>query len=166
MPSQRLATITAALEAEKLNITEELKQSTDAYWAIWRKTNSDIVTRRNMGDGTRKQGSLAPSVRTRNESDGGAVTVRWKSYSNNYARLNLAEKESLKYAKELPRKRNGITDAEVLLKRAEKWERELIAEILKKLDPLILEMNAVHQALKKIKTVERQLSKTTEAQEA
>ena len=165
MTSQRLATITATLDAEKEKIADELKRSVDAYWAIWRKTNSDIVTKRHKGDTSRKQGSLAPSVRIRKESDGGAVTVRWRNYSNNYARLNLANKESLKYAKELPRNKSGITDTRALLRVAEKWERELVIEILNTINPLILEMSAVHEAIKKIKTVERQLLKTTKAQE-
>lgn len=166
MPSQRLAHITATLEAEKQNITEELKQITDTYWAIWRKTNGDIVTQRRGGDGSRKQGSLAPTVRVRNEGDGGAVSVRWRVYENNYARLNLAEKSSLTFANEMTRKKNGLTSTSALMNKAQKWERELIEEILKQLNPLIMEMNAVHEALKKIKAVERQLSKTAENQEA
>ena len=78
------------------------------------------------------------------------VTLRWRIYENSWARLNVAKsnKQTLRYAKELKRNKDGTTSRFQLVKNAESWEVKLIDEFLIEAEPIITLINMIHQSLK------------------
>jgi hypothetical protein len=156
--SERLARASLCLKTERREVADQLSRIADSYWTVWKDKNRRIIKARKNGDSSLSVGVIAPSVREAPGTDG-KIIVRWRFYENPYSRINLANKESRRYAKDMPRKRNGFTDEKTLLSKAQDWEHALIRDALNQMAPLIHEANGLHEAIKKIAVSTRAIKK-------
>ncbi|MBH0017855.1 hypothetical protein [Pseudoalteromonas sp. NGC95] len=125
-------------------------------------TNRKIIAQSANPDLNAKVGKVAPSIRIYKTKNHNRVTLRWRVYDNSWARLNVAKsnKQTLRYANELKRNKDGTTTRYQLVKNAESWEVEFIDKFLSEAEPIITLINIIHQSIKLLNN-----SKTLEAKE-
>tara|TARA_R110000744_G_scaffold57431_1_gene120619 strand:+ start:11555 stop:12139 length:585 start_codon:yes stop_codon:yes gene_type:complete len=138
------------LTDKKDDLALKLDSLVDGYWCAWRDMNRQIISQAANPDRTDKVGKVAPSIRIYKTKNHNRVTLRWRIYENSWARLNVAKsnKQTLRYAKELKRNKDGTTSRFQLVKNAESWEVKLIDEFLIEAEPIITLINMIHQSLK------------------
>lgn len=156
--TQRLASNVEYLYAQKQEVHDEVDAIIDRYWVRWKLKNRQIIKNRISGDKREEVGRVAPSLRV-HKSGIKVSYIRWRLYDKPYNQIHIKGKEAQRYAKEFPRDANGITKLEVILQKAEEWEKALIIETQAKLIPLAREMNGLHEAIKKINVAIRAIEK-------
>lgn len=155
---ERLEWHIANLQESKEEINKEVAEIIDRYWLLWKIKNREIITRSKSGDSRLKVGKVAPSLRIYKEGIC-ASYVRWRIYDDSYAQMNLRKKGQQHFADELGRDKTGITSLKKILKVARDWERQLIERTHAQLTPLIKELNAMNEAIKKLRVAIRAIEK-------
>ncbi|ATC88996.1 MULTISPECIES: hypothetical protein [Pseudoalteromonas] len=150
------------LTDKKDDLALQLDSLVDGYWIAWRDRNRKIIAQSANSDLNAKVGKVAPSIRIYKTKNHNRITLRWRVYDNSWARLNVAKsnKQTLRYANELKRNKDGTTSRFQLVKNAESWEVEFIDKFLSEAEPIITLINIIHQSIKLLNN-----SKALEAKE-
>lgn len=144
------------LSDKKETHLQNLECLVDEYWVKWRDTNKKIISNSGNPDATAKVGAIAPSIRIYSGKKLDRITLRWRVYANNWARVNLhnGDKKKLQYANEIPRLKDGTTSKAKLYAKATSWEVELIDEFLAEANPLINFIKLIHEIQKQVSKFE------------
>ena len=138
------------LTSKKDELASLLESLVDEYWVTWRDTNRNIISQSGNPDSVARVGAVAPSIRVYATKAHDRIILRWRIYENSWARLNAAkqDKQTLRYAKEIKRNKDGTTSRFKLTKVAVSWEVEQIDKFLSEAEPVITLINSIHQSLK------------------
>lgn len=156
--TQRLASLIGDLLDVKASIHDEVELVIGKYWVRWKLKNREIIKARVAGDKRINVGKVAPSLRVY-KGENSASYVRWRLYDNPYGQVNLRDKQFQKFAKEFRREKNGQTRLSNLIDKSQEWERSLIEETHKQLQPLVSEMHGINEAVKKLNVAIRAIEK-------